>query len=43
VEENDDDDTDRASLEEETQRKFRRVISSEDLLSLSTLNKTSTL
>jgi|NOAtaT_7_FD_contig_41_5810868_length_1370_multi_3_in_0_out_0_1 hypothetical protein len=41
VEENDDDDTDRAYLEEETQRKFRRVISSEDLLSLSTLNKTS--
>jgi hypothetical protein len=38
IDENDDNDTDQACLEEEAQRKFRRVISSEDLLSLSTLN-----
>lgn len=38
VDENNDNDADRSNLEEETRRKFRRVISSENLLSLSSLN-----
>lgn len=38
VDDNDDSDADRSYLEVEARRKFRRVISSENLLSLSTLN-----